>query len=53
VDWRKLLNEELNDQHFSLNIVPLKISRTVRLVGYLACMEERRVEMYMGFWLET
>ena len=41
-EWRKLHNEELNDLYCSLNIVRVKKSRRIRLVGNVARMGERR-----------
>jgi len=41
-EWRKLHNEELNDLHSSPNIVWVIKSRTIRWVGYVARIGERR-----------
>jgi hypothetical protein len=41
-EWRRLNNEELNDQYTSPNIVRVIKSRRMRWVGYVACMEEGR-----------
>jgi len=42
VEWRKLLNEELNDQHLSPNIIRVSKWRRMRWAGNVACMVERR-----------
>jgi hypothetical protein len=39
-EWRKLLNEELNDLYFSHNIVRVIKSRRMRWVGHFASMGE-------------
>ena len=41
-EWRKLHNEELNDLHFSHNIVRVIKSRRIRWAGHVARMGERR-----------
>ena len=41
-EWRKLHNEELNDLYCSPNIVRVIKSRSIRLVGNVACMVEER-----------
>jgi hypothetical protein len=41
-EWRKLHNEELNDQYFSPNIVRVIKSRRMRRAGHVARMEEGR-----------
>jgi hypothetical protein len=42
VEWRKLLNEELNYLYCSPNIVLVIRSRRMRLAGHVARMGERR-----------
>jgi len=42
VDWRRLLNEELNDFYSSPNIVRVIKLRRMRRVGHVACMGEER-----------
>ena len=42
-EWRKLHNEELNDQYCSPNIVRVIKSRRMRLAGHVARMEKGRV----------
>ena len=37
-DWRKLHNEELNDLHFSSNIVRVIKSRRMRWAEHVECM---------------
>jgi hypothetical protein len=39
-EWRKLYNEELNDMYSLPNIVRVVKSRTMRLAGHVARMEE-------------
>jgi len=41
-EWRKLHNEELNDQFPSPNIVRVIKSRRMSWAGHVACMGERR-----------
>ena len=41
-EWRKLHNEELNDQYCSPNIFRVKKSRRIRWAGNVARMGERR-----------
>jgi len=41
-EWRKLHNEELNDQYCSPNIVRMKKSRRMRWTGHVARMGEGR-----------
>ena len=41
-EWRKLHNEELNDQYCSPNIVRVIKSRIMRRAGHVARMGERR-----------
>jgi hypothetical protein len=41
-EWRKLHNEELNNLHSSLNIVPVIKSRRMRWAGHVARMVEGR-----------
>ena len=41
-EWRKLLNEELNDMYSSPSIVQVIKSRKVRLAGRVARIGERR-----------
>ena len=40
--WRKLHNEEVNDQYFSPNIIWVMKMRRIILVGHVARMGERR-----------
>jgi hypothetical protein len=42
IEWRKLRNEELNDQHSSPNIIQVSKWRRMRCVGNVAHMGERR-----------
>jgi hypothetical protein len=42
VEWRKLHNEELNDQHSSPNIIGVSKWRRMRWAGNVTCMGERR-----------
>jgi len=42
VEWRKLRNEELNDQHSSPNIIRVSKWRRMRWAGNVACTGERR-----------
>jgi hypothetical protein len=41
-EWRKLLNDELNDLCCAPNIVGVIKSRRMRLAGHVACIGERR-----------
>ena len=41
-EWRRLHNEELNDQYSSPNIVRVIKSGKMRWAGYVACMGEDR-----------
>jgi len=41
-EWRKLHNEELNDQYSSQNIIRVIKTRSLRWAGHVARMEERR-----------
>jgi hypothetical protein len=41
--WRKLHNDELHSLYSSPNIVRVIISRRMRWVGHVACMEGRGV----------
>jgi len=41
-EWRKLNNEELNDQYYSSNIIRVIKSRRMRWAVYVARMGERR-----------
>ena len=50
-EWRKLHNEEPDDQYFSPNIVRVITSRRVRWAGHVAGMgkgEERRIQDFIG-----
>ena len=47
-EWRKLLNEELNDLYCSPNIVRVIQSRRMRWAGHVARVG--RGEAYIGFW---
>jgi hypothetical protein len=48
--WRRLHNDELNNLYSSPNIVRVIRSRRMRWVGHVACIEEGRGEVFMGFW---
>jgi hypothetical protein len=41
-EWRKLHNEELNDLHFSPNIIRVIKSGRMRWASHVAHVEERR-----------
>ena len=41
-EWRRMHNEELNDQYSSPNIVWVIKSRRMRWAGHVACMDEER-----------
>jgi len=41
VEWRKLCNEELNDQHSTPNIIRVSKWRRMRWAGNVVCMGER------------
>jgi len=47
-EWRKLNNEEINDQQFSLNIVWVIKSRRMKWAGHVVHMGRRMV--YTGIW---
>jgi len=50
-EWRKLNNEELNDQYSSPNIIRVIKSRRVRWEGHVARMgrgQERRIQDFVG-----
>ena len=49
-DWSKLHNKELNDLYSSPNNVRLIKSRRMRLVWYVALMEEERVLHMVLVW---
>ena len=42
-EWKNLQNEVLNDLYSSSNIIQLIKSRIMRLMRYVACMEDSRV----------
>jgi hypothetical protein len=46
--WRKLLNEDFHDLHFSPNFNWIMNSRSVRWVRSVACMGE--IRMRTRFW---
>jgi hypothetical protein len=46
--WRRLHNEELNDQYSSPSIIWVIKSRRMRWVGHVACMG--RGEVHTEFW---
>jgi hypothetical protein len=50
-EWRKLLNEELNDLYSSPNTVPVIKSRRMRRTGHVALWG--RVDVYTGCWWEN
>jgi hypothetical protein len=41
-DWRKLLNEELQNLHFLPNIIGMIKLRRIRWAGYVASMGEEK-----------
>jgi len=41
-EWRKLNNDEVNDQNFSPNIVQVTKARRIRCTRHVACMAEKR-----------
>ena len=47
-EWRKLHNEELNDQYSSPNIVRVTKSRRMRWEGHVARTGERRTQGFGG-----
>ena len=47
-EWRKLHNEELNDQYCSHNVVRVIKLRRMRWAGHVACMG--RKEVHTGLW---
>jgi hypothetical protein len=49
-EWRRLHNEELNDQYSSPIIIWVIKSRRMRWAGHVACMGKRAV--HTGFWWE-
>jgi hypothetical protein len=49
-EWRKLHIEEFNDLYSSPIIIQVIKSRRMRWAGHVACMEERRGEVYKAFW---
>jgi hypothetical protein len=52
-EWRKLHDEELNDLYCSSNIVRVIKSRTMRWVGHVARIGERRGVYRVLVWKET
>ena len=57
-EWRKLHNEELNDMHYSPNIVRVIKPRRMRWVGACSAYggEERRIQRFgekKNRWKET
>jgi hypothetical protein len=49
-EYRKLRSNELNDLFCLPSIVRMIKLRRMRWAGHVARMEERRREMYTGFW---
>jgi hypothetical protein len=48
--WRKLNNNEVHSLYSSPNIVRVIKSRRMRWAGHVARTEERRGEVFIGFW---
>jgi hypothetical protein len=47
-EWRKLHNEELNDQYFSRNVTRTIKSRRMRSAGHVARLGERFIQGFGG-----